>query len=304
MALQDYYNTGDDAFYSFLGGNAWKAQTFTANQTYTIGSLKLKLSRFGTPGNVTVSIRATAGGAPSGADLCVETFDGDTLSALPTYEWKEVTFSSPVELTSGVTYAIVVRVVTSTLYWGRDSTSSTYSGGGFYQSANAGVDWSLWSDTEDAMFETYSAPSYVDGTGEIVGTGGLSATCEVVTIELETGSLSGISALTGTLEEVFYRDGTGTVLAVSSLSGTIFSVFVLGTGSVAGISYLIGELTEPQFFDALINRPPIYDKTKVWDEISRSWISNDGRGGGRFREQLIAIGQQADGNSKIFVSDL
>lgn len=46
-------------------GAEWKAQTFTAGSTYTISSVILKLAKYttwgGTPGIITVSIRATAG---------------------------------------------------------------------------------------------------------------------------------------------------------------------------------------------------------------------------------------------------
>jgi hypothetical protein len=57
--LYEYYNTGDDASL-FLYGIYWKAQTFTPLAPHKITSVKLKLYKaIGSPGTVTVSIRAT-----------------------------------------------------------------------------------------------------------------------------------------------------------------------------------------------------------------------------------------------------
>ena len=51
-------------------------------------------------------------GDPTGADLVVGTTDGDTLTTdADNPEERQITFSSSVELTSGVKYAIVVRAI-------------------------------------------------------------------------------------------------------------------------------------------------------------------------------------------------
>jgi len=77
--LYEYYNTGDDSSQSVYGSN-WYAQTFTSSIAHTITSVKLKLYRTGSPGTVTVSIRATDGsGHPILPDLCSGTTDGNTL---------------------------------------------------------------------------------------------------------------------------------------------------------------------------------------------------------------------------------
>lgn len=46
-------------------GTTWRTQTFTASSTYTISSVVLKLSKGGSPGTVTVSIKATIPNVPS-----------------------------------------------------------------------------------------------------------------------------------------------------------------------------------------------------------------------------------------------
>ncbi len=61
------------------------------------------------PGNVTVSIRATAAGLPTGADLCVSTVQGNNISASAP-EWVQFPMTPAISLTNAVVYAIVVRV--------------------------------------------------------------------------------------------------------------------------------------------------------------------------------------------------
>jgi len=82
--LYEYYNTGDDSSTNVYN-ITWYAQTFTPSVAHTITSVKLLLYRTGSPGTVTVSIRATDGsGHPIGSDLCSGTTNGDTLPAATT----------------------------------------------------------------------------------------------------------------------------------------------------------------------------------------------------------------------------
>lgn len=40
------------------------------------------------------------------------------------------------------------------------------------------------------------------------------------------------------------------------------------------------------------DRPGTYDEDKVWDEATETWVSNDGRGGARYQNQIIIINEQ------------
>lgn len=165
--LKDYYNTGDDTGTHF-GDSTWEAQSFTTTSAYSVGSVKLKLSQGadGSPGTITVSIRATdVNGHPTGADLASGTYNGDTLPAFvlsPTAAvWVEIKFSSPYSLSSGVKYAIVVRCVgagspSNALYWRSDGTSPAYTNGIAIDSYDAGVNWSDYAQ-DDFMFEVWEA---------------------------------------------------------------------------------------------------------------------------------------------------
>jgi hypothetical protein len=152
ILLYEKYQTGDDVGRDVFGVN-WEAQTFTPGANHTVNRLALKITRALSPGTVTLSIRATAAGLPTGADLASLTFDG---SALPlTAEWRTYTIGG-VALTSGTKYAIVVRATggdaSNKLIWRADQSSPTYSVGARCSSTDSGGAWT--EDTlQDYMFE-------------------------------------------------------------------------------------------------------------------------------------------------------
>jgi hypothetical protein len=154
----EYYNTGDTN-QEYLHNSTWSAQTFTPSIAHKITSVKLRLYRFGNPGTVTVSIRATAGnGHPTGGDLCSGTTDGNTLPTGSPYEWREVTLGSGYNLSASTKYAIVVRASngdsSNYLAW-RLNISGTYTGGNQECSYDSGVSW--WTESVcDHVFEEWS----------------------------------------------------------------------------------------------------------------------------------------------------
>ena len=78
------YTTGADGDMHFESTN-WRAQTFTVGASgHTITSVKLWLYRAGSPGTITVGIRAVdANGHPTGPDLTSGTTNGNTLTTDP-----------------------------------------------------------------------------------------------------------------------------------------------------------------------------------------------------------------------------
>lgn len=158
--LYEHYNTDDESTF-WLYAQDWRAQTFTAESTHSVTSVRLKLRREGSPGEVTVSIRATDGsGHPTGADLTSGTTDGNTLPTGASWEWREITLT-PYFLTSGTKYAIVVRAPNGTsgneLRWRGDGSSPTYAGGEYGVSDDSGTTWAFYSIV-DFMFEVWSEP--------------------------------------------------------------------------------------------------------------------------------------------------
>lgn len=161
--LYEYYNTGDDNNLTVYG-TVWNAQTFTPQIAHHITSVRLKLYRIGSPGTLTVSIKAVdANGHPTGADLCSGTIDGNSLTTNTAGAWYEITLSGGTALAANTKYAIVAKIVggdaSNDVNWRRDSTSPTYDRGNVESSADGGGTWVAW--TSDAMFEEwgYISPS-------------------------------------------------------------------------------------------------------------------------------------------------
>lgn len=162
-SLYESYTTGGTDGYNMFGA-LWKAQTFTPATTHLITSVKLQMCRAGSPGTLTVSIRATdVNGHPTGADLCSGTIDGDTLTQCSTtFEWRDITFGAGYTLSASTKYAIVARAPSGTgendcVRWKADGANALYEGGNFEQSANSGSNWT-WIEHTDFMFEEWGVP--------------------------------------------------------------------------------------------------------------------------------------------------
>jgi hypothetical protein len=157
--LYEYYNTGDD-WADDVYSTFWASQTFTPSVAHTITSVKLKLYRQGSPGIMTVSIRATdASGHPTGADLCSGTIDGSAITTDSAGAWYEITLGSGYALSANTKYAIVCRApngvnANNAVRWRGDSTSPTYAGGCREYSNNSGTSWTSHT-SEDLMFEEW-----------------------------------------------------------------------------------------------------------------------------------------------------
>lgn len=142
MAILDQrYESGDDSDLSVWGVN-WEAQTFTVNVAHDIEIIEIKCRRVLSPGDITIGIRATAAGLPTGADLTSVTFSGNDLPTSDTWITKYLTAHG---LSAATKYAIVIRApsgdVSNYLVWRSDGTAPAYAGGARCHSANSGVDW-------------------------------------------------------------------------------------------------------------------------------------------------------------------
>jgi hypothetical protein len=143
------------------------AQSFTPSANHTITKVRLLLLRQGSPGTISVGIKATdINGLPTGADLCNGTTNGDTLPDVSPCEWREVTLGAGVSLSAGVQYAIVVRVSagdnSNYVEWLCDYMHSAYSGGCALHSLDLGITWDEIRDEywyhADFMFEELGTP--------------------------------------------------------------------------------------------------------------------------------------------------
>lgn len=154
----EYYNTGDNSSGYFFW-TYWKAQTFTPSVTHKVGFVRLKLYRSGSPGTITVSIKATDEyGHPIGDDLCSGTINGNTLTTAIAGEWYEINLGGGYVLSTATKYAIVVRAQSTTSnnmgYWRHDTSYPTYSDGNYEKSNDSGDTWEAY--YFDFMFEEWA----------------------------------------------------------------------------------------------------------------------------------------------------
>lgn len=165
----EYYNTGDSGSEGVWGVH-WKAQIFTVGATgHTVTSVKLKMFRIGSPGTLTVSIRATTDGKPSGNNLTSGTINGNTFTDSSQGLWYEITLTE-YTLSANTQYAIVVRALTGDVNnyvaWRDDGG---YANGDYCYSDDSGGSWTS-SAFHDFMFEVWGNPAGVALTQTFYGT--------------------------------------------------------------------------------------------------------------------------------------
>ncbi len=255
MALQIYYNAGDDASLALYTVN-WEAQTFTTVGAITATSVKFLLFRTGSPGNITVSIREVAAGVPTGADIDSSTgvTDIDGITTESSGDWVEFTFSSPIELNATTIYALCIRGgsgLSNRPNIRYDNGIGGYAGGNRVNSANSGASWT--SRTQDSLFEVWGTISavYAEGTKTIT-VGGVSLTSDIMAI----------------------TEGTKIVIAVAVVS--------LTSESYASQS---GYPTP---------RPSAYDADKYWDETNGVWNTTRLTQPGNWVEYVLAISEEGE----------
>jgi len=155
--LKDYYDTGYD-YDRWFSGTWWSAMNFKATSTYDIDSVKLLIGKRGSPGVVTVSIRASDGSKPTGGDLTSGTIQESGMPNTPTYSWVQCKFT-PYTLTTNTNYSIVARAPSgssnalNSVYW-REDSSNGYATGSGTVSTDSGSSWTPIA-TRDMMFRTY-----------------------------------------------------------------------------------------------------------------------------------------------------
>ncbi len=149
----------------------WAGQTFTPTLSGQLVRAEINLFCSGCTGttpNLTLSLRATSAGLPSGADLASATINGFNSGASGYFT---ATFAVPPVLVAGTTYALVIRPTANpspgTYALTRSGTSTaganTYAGGTRVTGATSGTVWSIpltGGVSTDAGFKTYMNTGY------------------------------------------------------------------------------------------------------------------------------------------------
>jgi hypothetical protein len=136
FALQDSYTSDDDV--TNIGANYGYWTSFVASSDYTITRVGLKLYKTGSPGDITVSIKATdeGTGKPTGGDLCSGTILASEIGTSSPGAYVYGTLGAGTALTSGTKYAILMRAGTTAIndyLWRGDWSSPPTTGSGFWQ---------------------------------------------------------------------------------------------------------------------------------------------------------------------------
>src|SRR5438270_13179092 len=129
----------------------WGGQTFTPSVTgqFTRADINLFCSGCtGTTPDLTLSLRATAGGLPTGADIASATVTGFNSGAAG---FHTANFSSPPTLTAGTQYAVVIRPTANpsagtyalTRSGAQTTGADVYPGGTRVSGATSGTVWSI-----------------------------------------------------------------------------------------------------------------------------------------------------------------
>jgi len=160
----DQQNTAGTTTGTGFGTPAWTGQTFIPSMTGLLAQAEVQLFCNGcgaTPPDLTLSVRATSAGLPTGADLASTTIPGATFASGSVVSFA-ATFGAPAALASGTRYALILHPVSapagSGYFWIR-SSPSTYANGSRVLSADSGGTWSA-DTTRDYNFKTYIDPGY------------------------------------------------------------------------------------------------------------------------------------------------
>jgi hypothetical protein len=145
----DAQNTSITGNGELFSNTQWNAQTFTAGKSGPLSRVDVNLFCYfcgSLPPSITVSIRATSGGVPTGGDLATAS-TVITNWSVGAQAWFTANFATPATVSSGTQYALVVRSSASyangTLAFSNSAISSStgndvYGGGKLLFSTNSG----------------------------------------------------------------------------------------------------------------------------------------------------------------------
>lgn len=259
----------------------WQAQTVTPTSNYTVHYITLMLKRSVTlvdaGATCTLSLADTTGATEFNPTTVLATSTINIVSLIGTaYSLITFTLSVPVVLTSGTTYAIVLKrdgTETGTLSWHSDADGGGVGYGSntkntcWQRSFDSGTAWSEFVGT-DLLFEMWD-----DSGKELVGA--------IASASSNSGQLSLLYAI------------AGSPASESSLSGQFGSPQAL-VGILAGVSLLrLVRLQVPlgERIALIIARPSSYDPDKTWDEETKTWVSTRVIGPNSHKQTIIAVSE-------------
>lgn len=213
MATKHDYWEGDataDSATSVDSTTDYIGQTFTASASYYVTTVKIYCAK--TPsadiGTVSLGIRETSGGDPIGLDMITATVDSDDVPPTSAYDWVTFTFTTGTNLTSGSTYAIVVRAdnaAAARQFYMVYENDNPYAGGTRKYSTTSGATWtsnatddclfSVWGDDTRIIEKTYSRRLISIGNNEVWYESSLGTMTELAAANGGINTLESLSAV-------------------------------------------------------------------------------------------------------------
>lgn len=151
---------------------------------------------------------------------------------------------------------------------------------------------------DGAVAWTESLGTYINGVGEtdegiLALAGQIMSGSTVWTFDQSTKTLTSLEITHDGSFPIMYATAGALVTAPEvELAGTI-----TGTSSTSGILTVYDVQGWP------LERPTYYDADKYFDIATETWVTSENSEGGRYKEQLVAIGQDNSGNGVIYYGD-
>jgi uncharacterized repeat protein (TIGR01451 family) len=170
LSIVDQQNTSVTSSGSGFSSTGWVGQTFTAGVSGLLTAVDAYLFCFGCVGStpdLTVSIRATSGDLPTGSDLATGSIAGFSTDSGGYFK---TTFATPLSITSGTRYAMVIRANSNPsagTYAYVESAGNAYSNGQRVTSADSGSNWTGQGKPTDLGFHVYVNSGFVS-SGNLV----------------------------------------------------------------------------------------------------------------------------------------
>ena len=217
MGKEVYHDTGDDGQTNVLT-DTWQAQTFKTGGAFTLSVISLKAYRSGTPGTITVGIRALDGdivtSKPTGSDLTSGTFDADILpTASANAAWVNVVLTN-YDLSANTRYAIVIHNSPANTLYLRQDTDSGYANGGVTTSTD-GTTWGAVNATNDLMFRIWGTGGILPSADSYVTKNWVAIAANELWYESAAGTMSQLAASVGDMD-------TSAQMSVFELYGKVF----------------------------------------------------------------------------------
>ena len=310
--LQENFKTGSSSGTGNVYGANYSAQTFNPASSHSVTKVFVWGYRVGSPGTVTISIRATTVGEPSGADLASGTMNGDTVTTSSAGEWIEVTLDSPLALSAGTTYAWVIKsdgINTSNRIRNLGNNAG-YAGGRSYRSTDSGANWLTDFIPDDWWFQEYSA-------GINTYTLGIETDVSVKNIDITKTISTDVALSKTTTVTIASGVHTARLLTIASnvsikqidltktISTDVSTTILDRTVTISTEVHVTEEITGDTW---PLARAAGYSADEFWDDETQSWYAvgteigsaRAKQAGGRLKQNIVAMSNQG----KIYYGDL